>query len=444
MREHLKSALLTTLILLSITLTGTLWYSSPSYEESTRGDYLSPPLGKESKPLFEITAPHQMFFHDRGNTFRLTTENSLYLDLLSKIHHNRLEQTPVLYRPTAIDWNQLYNKEEGIELRFIRGVPIETIDALFDSPLSINEIKVIDRLWITIDEETNSVQTWFISDDEEQVLIAKSKIQHLDQWFAALRSQELVEVSPIFTNDPLRQEKLSEQQVLYPRAFYIPKAEQKQPTRSYPLKKIEIKDMKNWLLDPAASRFPFESSVVYRYKNRKLTYYEKKNTMHFQDPPATDPSTATLAEELRALNSSINKHNGWTGDYHLDKIERDPNDDTYAYQFRLIAHGQPIYAPDESAPGPTTILLKGSPSERLIEYKRSLLYFVNDEKVDSITTMVGGKNLEKLLASQKIKTEQVRELFPGYRANITQSKIELEPVWVIILQNGAEQLLPAS
>lgn len=60
MKEHVKTALLTFLILLSFVQTGLLWYSSPSYEGNKQLYVTRPQIGSEKynkKQMYELVAP---------------------------------------------------------------------------------------------------------------------------------------------------------------------------------------------------------------------------------------------------------------------------------------------------------------------------------------------------------------------------------------------------
>lgn len=179
MIEKGKSVLLFLLVALSLLQSYFLAYSKPYMEAKvkTELDYVkTEPLGEEEK-VENLIFPEMMVLHlgnDKHTVFYPSTRPyyELILTKLKSREFKGMQRASV----SSVDWEQIRQEYQGVELRFGRPMPFELLqkekvfkidsDFLFfgDS---------IDRIWIYTNKAREEVRTYFFSSDGRYVYEAQ-------------------------------------------------------------------------------------------------------------------------------------------------------------------------------------------------------------------------------------------------------------------------------
>lgn len=446
MKEHIKSALLTFLILLSFIQTGLLWYSSPSYEGNKQLYVTRPQIGSEKynkKQMYELVAPHQIIWHHSGATAWIPMEVNGYDNLIKSLHASKLENLHLI-TPTAEQWNQLYQQETGVELRYFRDVPSKVISAFYLDDIDLSQLKWVSRIWVFI--QNNQIITWFISDSEQKVIQAQTTIARFQSVLGEIARQPTEPVDPFYTtgNFPLD---TTSPVPKFPHAFYLPKKPPKATESVFALKKIQIDAMKNWLFnDPALiTRLPKPNGFIYTDSVRLLQYDDQKQEMIYTSS-AKATVTVPPSQELDRINRFVKKHSGWTGNYLLDRITQNTDSDANQYHFRLIVDGLPVYwstaiQSKNQDLDPFGIELE-STEEEVSMYQRSLLYLSSDPQKRKAVQLPNKDNVLAMLKREHIDPADVRDLFLGYQTeDMKDEHVKLKPVWIVMRASGDPRIL---
>lgn len=443
MKEHVKTALLTLLILLSFVQTGLIWYSSPSYEGNKQLYVTRPQIGSEkynnNKDVYELIAPNQIIWHNSGATAWILPEQSSYDDLITSLHKSQLDSLQMI-TPTAQQWNQLYQQATGVELRYFRDMPSEVISAFFLNDIDLSQLKWVSRIWVFV--QNNQITTWFISDTEQKVMQAQTTIPQFTRIMSEIARQQNEPVDPVYTSGQFPLDMTSPVSK-FPHAFYLPKQSVVASQSVYGLKKIEIDAMKSWLFnDPTlVQRIPIQNGSDLYIDNGHFLLYnnEKKEMTYTSSTQTTEP--ASPSQELDQINSFVRKHSGWTGNYLLDRITQNTDSSANQYHFRLIVDGLPVYWPTTTQSKnpdlePFGIELESTNVE-VSMYRRSLLYLSSDPQEVNKMQLPNKDGVLAMLNRDHIDPTNVRDLFLGYQTeSLTDEYVKLKPVWIVMLSNG--------
>lgn len=439
MSELVKSILLMVLIFSSFLLSGLLWFSSPTFEDNQRSGYIKPPqIGheKDKKNPFELIAPGQIIFHQKGKHHLLPASNDIYMPLLEKINLESIRVQPA--SPSEEEWSNIYDKSTSLELRFLNNIPLNLFPFLHKDELPNLNIDSISRIWFFEDKE-EKVKAWLISDQEGIVIKSEVETNELDPFRAITADPHMLRVEPVFlpsgATEPPEDESL-------PQAIYLPQKASTVNQLTYKLKLIQVEDIKNWLFpDPALTRrLPYKHEFIYTDGSRNLTHDTKKETMIYRDLALRPTQASFPMEELTTLTQFMNKHSGWTGNFLLERLDTDENDQLHRYTFRLTVQGYPIYAEHED--GPDTIQLI-STALRVTEYKRSLFYLSPQPEKTTSSQLPGKKEVLRSMERAGFSLGSIRDLFPGYQAISESDRITLRLTWFVVQADGKIQAIPS-
>lgn len=461
--EHIKTILLTFLILLSFVLTGYLIFSTPSFEESSDG-YLRPPFIGEEKnnqqSVYQLAAPFQLITHYQGNHALTLPQDQNFDHLYEMIREAELKNFAEI-KPTPEQWETIFGESVGVELHFLHDTTIGQLDSFFkrtvfrEQPL-IKDQKKIGRIIFFIQPTSNTIDAWFISDETKTVIQAETfqiNAQQLDRQIHQAAISSKYSLIPYPTNKRAPWNKENEK-VPFTRIIYLPRTPFSMETLTYNLREIDIEHMKQWLFtDPSVAPIQLnnnESLYMYNdpnmYNDQIITYNKQKNTMVYTNAPTkTENQPMLVREELDEINQFIQRHRGWTNIYRLDQIKTE--DHANEYIFRLFVNHLPVYwTPSETSKmiDPDIIqfrVIAGS----INKYSRSL-HFLSKEVVNkSTTTMPDQNEILALLKQHKINLIQIKRLYPSYQAIPFQGQtVQLTPIWTVEMNDGKIHFLSTS
>ncbi|MFC4077264.1 YycH family regulatory protein [Salinithrix halophila] len=446
MIESIKSVLLTVLILTSFVQSGILLYSSPSYEERLDSTFTDPQkIGSqefEKQGIHQLAAPGQILLHEDGEHRQVSIgpENKDYRRLLEKLHLTRFKELQEV-TPSAKDWDELLNEKRGVELRFNRNLPPDTMQAFFSSDLEKLNLDSISRVWFYDDPKSKQLFVRFISDETGETVQGKASLNAFDDWMGLAKGQDAARLAAILPAKAKEGKKA-------PDPLYLPEAPLPVKGYTYPLKEIRIDDLKQVLFqdpDLAKQILELDNSKIYTDSNRTLQHNTKADTIVYNRPDPATAKTSTLAEQLDLINTFMNRHGGWTGNFLLDEVQEDPDQKTPFLRFRLYTRNLPIYWEGGEKTSPATIRL-AAVNKGVTSYERSLWYLAPQPvKERTVEKELPGKDdfLKELNRRGLSPEKDVQTVYPGYRAVPGKKVVTLLPVWVIQLKDGTRNYVEA-
>jgi regulatory protein YycH of two-component signal transduction system YycFG len=450
--ERVKTISLVILVILSIILTGLLWYSTPSYEEQSDVDYTLPPyIAKDNyvkKNLYSLNSPPFLVSHISGNHQLITEQQgTIFSTLIRDVHRTSLDNFQLI-TPTTDEWNMLYQQASGLELSFFHDIPIEQLDALFFQYLNnepiFHDITAISRVWLYENPDTGKSNIWFISDKEGKIIQATITNLAVKEWSKKVDiiknapSYLSLEAIPINGRNPW--DKVNEG-VPFSRVLYLPSQAVATEQVRYTTQPITIENMKEWLFQGADIQ-PIDLSKnesVFMDNDQILTHYKQGSYMVYTDNTRTDGETNPISTQIDLINTKfMDKHRGWTGNYVLEKIA--DQDGNHLYTFRLIQKNLPVFWRD-GEPNTTyldTIQLQSGPSiSSVSKYKRSLLYLSKQPYKQVPSSLPGKPIILAELSKKNIPLTTIQRIYPIYLANNLQhGEVILTPCWLVELTNG--------
>ncbi|EGK10356.1 YycH protein [Desmospora sp. 8437] len=446
MKEHLKSLALIFLVGASLLQTGILWYSSPSYQEKRNVEDI-PKIGHETfqkKGGYQLISPGEILMHREGKQRRILPGKE-YWALTDQLHHARLEDIRSV-EPSPAQWAGLMKDEPGLELRFHQDFPANVVNTFFSGNEEIEGLQYINRIWLFGEGDNNRVTIWLISDREQSVLEGTALIRDYTEWLDQTAGIDGELLHPVFPDGKSTLDKKSLRDGEIPYAFYLPKESLPVNRLTFRLKKIDVNDMILILFrnpyNPKKTQV-FDSTYIYMDSDsgRTLQHNEQNQTMVYNNPMNDTGGEASPGSDLATITTFMNRHNGWTGDFLLNRVEMDLNNGSNNYVFQLYLKGYPVYASAQHS-GLDTIRLTAR--QGVSTYERSLHYFsprpVREEKGRLPTQD------EVLAALKSVGSDwsDLRSIHPGYQTALKGKKMELEPVWVVQFHNGKQGFLAAS
>ncbi|MBH8607712.1 YycH family regulatory protein [Thermoactinomyces sp. CICC 10521] len=448
--EHAKTATLVTLVTISLVLTGFLWFSSPGYQTNppfTKYDltYIYSGTKYNDRAAHQLASPYQVIVHANNKISWLLPEGNTYARLTQLLQKASFDSFTTV-APTADMWKTLFTQAPGAELVFPRDISVQYADAFFDASLlqkyPLNGLDSISRIWFFYNPASKESFVWFISAQDQQIVQAKVDLgdKHLEDEIARSSMTKSPPLTAVFADGKAPWEQKNPSGHAFSRFFYLPTSSLPMNEWSFKLTLFDINEMKKWLIkDPSVEPFVTNKNEdLYMNNNEFLTYNKKGNFMSYsQTPDDTEPGTSNLYTDLAHINNFVQRHHGWTGNYLLDDVRSNDNNQ---YSFRLLVKGYPVYWSANVPINPDQIQLQTNNNE-VIKYYRSV-YILGSPDRQRTLSLPGKAELLQSLADKKISLSTVEQIYPGYQADgIAGKQAVLKPVWIVITTSGKRMFI---
>ncbi|HSO57093.1 MAG TPA: two-component system activity regulator YycH [Paenisporosarcina sp.] len=426
--EHVKSIFLALLIVLSVTLTFTIWTYTPTYD-SIESTPVVDVLIADSKRIDDVIKPYKMIT-SRENKMTGSMEPfdlNRVVNVMKnwKMSELSLEDTDL----TEDELNELISTHHRYTLFFPDDVPFRVYDNIL--PFSITNIPEagFDRL----------IVNWNRTDNEQmKVYFASSKTNTLYSAIAKDVEWKLFEqkvVSPTMEFSEFTEIQRSGRLSLYVSAIDVESIQY-----TYYLKEIDPKRFQDALFsDTNLVRQSPVGTINEEYSDGTSLMIVNllERTLGFVNPSA---ETTLPAEPSKLLFDSldyINEHGGWTDEFRFSKIN--PTNQQIDYQLYLL--GYPVFSTETSTKITT---FWGDPG--IYNYLRP--YYTLDLSLPFdtvISTLPSGEKASRVMQLVKeIDFNNVDELTPGYYLTRDDEKslLILEPSWFYLSNNQWIRLSP--
>jgi len=442
-KERVKTILLHVLVLTSFVLTTMLWNNQPRFEPFEPAKYVkSKPV--EVKQLEELVTPEFVIFHygDQRHTRAVSTD--AHYRLIKEEMSKWIFFDFMRYSLTEDKWEELTSQDLGLEIQFRSTVPMSVLSQIFTFRDETYELlEGVDRLWLYYEEKEDLVYALFLSGEEEKVVRSRTAISPKDLQQSYLPAGKPMPEQILKAVKHRRTLPEVGQQSPYWHVYYVPKDRLKMQLFLYnylPITEDEL--IEAYFLDRTLVRQIKErdNTTIFTDGSRSIQLRPDQQLITYTDPAYHQGTQEITAEEkLKGAISFINKHLGWTDDYHFETIKTSYNDKDLI-TFRQYVGAYPLISADGYQLDKITIT---SEAGHVVTMTRSLLDL--DKFIDhkEWVIMSGPELFETVRDSQLADTKDITYVYLAYQAKVHQGYVELMPVWVVELADGTKRYINA-
>jgi len=422
MIEKGKSILLFLLVVVSLVQSYFLAYSTPYMEAKikTELDYVKTErLGTEEK-VENLIFPEQLVIHmgdDKHTVFYPSSQPyyKLILEKLTSREFKGIQRVSI----NTVDWDQIRQEDQGIELRFGRAVPFQLLQRMFriDGDFLFYRDS-IDRVWIYASKGREEVRTFFFSSDGRYVyesLRADLTIGDVEGYVGFGQYWDS------YTTDD--------------GSLYIP---------SKPITRLLSMDvafdryttqqmLDNLFTDPGITR-TIQDRQFYIGGNRGLKIEQNGLWLSYTDPVASTEGDNDLVDNVMSAVSFVNQHGGWNGKHQLVK-ESDSETGSAVIRFQQYYRDVPIVKGSSFNFGYMQLALRQGV---VSSYNRSLVVLGDEVTNKEVRKLPGGEELHAIIDNLKSNGRNIEALFPAYKpiVNEESATVTLNPVWAARLTSA--------
>jgi regulatory protein YycH of two-component signal transduction system YycFG len=427
--EKTKSILLTVLVVVSLVQSYMLGYSSPRPEKLDTGEYVETELAGTQAELKDVVFPNQIILH-----FGKKSHTVLYpmpfinhyrniFDFLKQRTFDGLRKTNVF--AANIDWNDIRDNYQGIEVRFNEGVPFTVLQSLMtiSKEEASLENELITRIWIYKGNK-DEVKTFFISDTNVVVYEAvKADVTVQDLEVRLRLGESLTKYHTVDGEYYLPDEPLPTIQISMPYTQYS--AEQ--------LKR-------NLFVDPTLTRSLQErdGSQIFTDGKRGLQLRNDQRWLIYSDPgSAPVESKNEIKDNLLSAIQFVNQHGGWNSTFLYSRISPKQAFGPQTLVFRQYLEGYPVMnIRTENIGYIKVVVQKGIVSN----YERSMIIPDSKSMTKQQIMLEGGKELDQKV-QQYGKRMSIVGIYPGYKPVVKEKTLEYVPKWIAELRDGTYDVI---
>jgi len=426
--EHIKSVSLTLLVILSVTLTFTIWTFTPTHKTMEPAEIENISIA-DSKRVDDVIKPYKMTASLEDDM--TGTVSPFDLDRVINVMKGWevRDLTLVKNNMSETEINELVGKNKHYTLFFPDDVPFPVFDIIL--PFSMTNIPQdgFDRLVVDWNRSENGLlKLYFVS----------SKTNTLYTGIAGDIDNDLFTkkvVAPItnfakFT-EVKRNQKLS---------LYVSKQDVESIRYTYYLKEIDPNRFKDALFnDPSLVRQSLVGSTNEEYSDDKslMTVDLSNRTLRFVNPSAETFVPAVPSKLVFDSLDYVNEHGGWTDEFRFAGL----NAANQQIDYQLYLLGQPVFS-DETSTKITAYW--GDPN--IYRYLRPYYTLNLSLPFDPvISTLPSGEKASLVMKMVKeIDFNKVDEITLGYylTRDKSQNLLILEPSWFYLSNNQWSRLSP--
>ncbi|MFD2368906.1 YycH family regulatory protein [Brevibacillus sp. GCM10020057] len=443
--EPAKTVLLNVLVLASFCLTALLWSNQPKFQ------FIEPAQYTESKPvqekqLIQLVTPESVVFHygEDRHTKAVSTDGPYSMIVREMSKWIFLDFTP--YTLTNEKWGEIAREKMGLEVRFKSTVPLSIVGRLvtfrdeYDS-----QIKGVDRLWLYYEKDEDLVYALFLSTEEGKLMRSRTSISLKD-----LRDSYLATGNPMPEQimkivRPERPYSPLEGTAAVWSTYYLPKNQMRMQQYRFSYETISNERLiEAYFLDPSLVRQIMErdKTVIFTDGSRSVQLRSEQQAFTFTDP-AYQQSVQELSDEekVQSAVTFINKHLGWLGDYHFERMKKSYNEKDLI-TFRQYLGAYPLISENQNEKPIDTIQIT-SEAGQVVTMSRSLIN-LNKYIANKSWTVMSGPELYQLIRDRKLaNTEQITNAFLAYQTRFGDGYVDLMPIWVVQMANQSDLFISA-
>lgn len=425
MIEKSKSVLLFLLVVISLVQSYFLAYSKPFMEAKVRTelDYVkTEPLGEEMQ-VEKLIFPEQLVLHlgdDKHTVFYPSTQPyyELILTKLQKREFRGMQRASI----NTVDWDQIRQENQGVELRFGRAVPFELLQRVFKiDPDFLFFGDSIDRIWIYTSKIRDEVRTFFFSSDGQYVYESQradltiGDVEGYVGFGQYWDTYKTVDGNLYIPEKPMS--RILKMEVTFDR---------------YTTEQMQD----NLFFDPGIVRTIQDSKSgpqFYADSKSGLKIDQNGLWLTYTDAVAPVEGDNELIDNVLAAINFVNQHGGWDGKHQFVQ-EAESDSGSAIIRFQQYYREVPIVSERATNFGFIQLALQQG---LVSSYERTLVVLGNEVTNKSSRQLPGGDELRTILSNmENMNGRSIEALFPAYRSVLKKDTIELSPVWAARLTGG--------
>ncbi len=425
--EHIKSGFLLLLVVLSITLTFSIWTFTPSYPEIQKAPAMDISIA-ESQRLNDVLKPYKMVFsfEDEMTGTSSSTQVDYILDVMKDWEFREL--TMINNNLSVEALNDISNTPNRFTIFYPSDIPFPVFDNVW--PFSNTNVKETGFDRIIVD--------WNFTDDGElTVYFPSSSTNLLYTAKARIGNQNIEEKILASARGFSKYMELQRNQNV---SLFVPSNEVETIRYTYIFKEIPPIRFKDALFDnPNKVRRSSTGTFYEEYSDDTalMNVDLLERTFKYSYPAAESSNPGIPSELVFDSLDFVNEHEGWTDDYIFSGV--DPVNQRVNYQLTL--QGYPVFSEMSST---TISTIWGN--NRIFSYVRP--YYTLGLSLPSETDVLilpSGERAAQILEQvENLDVASVKELLLGYYLTRDDEKglLNLEPSWFYLSNKVWTRLTP--
>jgi regulatory protein YycH of two-component signal transduction system YycFG len=416
--ENIKSILLTSLVILSLVFTWSLWTYQPHYEKIENTEYIKDVNIGLKKEAASIILPNKLLFHKNNNHYGTVKEKPIK-DMMRTVREWSFDEFTDITATVGDGYLDFIHGQEGVEVIFPSELPIETLRGIINIEDEEIRSKTFDRIVIHVNEnQDKSPYAYFVSYANHYVYRTK-----LNNFSSQVFEKEVFNLA---NNYP----KYFSFKIDANTSLFIPEDAVEADQVTYYSRDFSGEDFKDALFtDPRIVKSDVQPSgdQVYSDGSRALTIYNG-GLLRYITPSSESRETTTVSHALIQKSIDfVNDHSGWTEMYQLT----DWNIASQSTTFRLHINGLPVF----NYRGLSRLSMHWDGRNLFDIYERPIfkLHLSINSESSKVNLPSGYRLIEQLKQTPSFDLLKLEDALVGYemKKDQTSAKVIVEPIWCI-------------
>ncbi|UPM54347.1 YycH family regulatory protein [Gottfriedia acidiceleris] len=423
-REYIKSVILTTLVIVSLVLSYSLWSYQPTYDVLQNQDYVQKVSIGAKRDFKDIVIPNLLVVHESNKNYE-TTKQSNISPIYRSLQKSEITNFENLTNKTSeVAYQSITKGKNKLEIIFPTVVPVETLGKVLNLDAKRLQNVLFDRIIINLSSKQDSSARIYFSNEAQKILYGAT----FDNSSIIASVDKIRDNYESFT-ESLRY-KLDSGKIIY-----LPKKPIKLTTMEFLTTDIDVDKLKDAIFsDPSNVRKEStDSGDTFTDGTRLMSVSPLNRSISFVNP-TTPENNNNQSPNLLVQRSVdfINAHGGWTDGYILSGVKPENNE----VSFRLFVNNLPVY-------NNSTITTSWGVDD-IETFKRPLYKFrIQVDKKESEMELMAGPQIMEIISNNKsINKSLIKDISLGYETIFDEDKstinqpyynraIQLKPVWII-------------
>ena len=419
--EQVKSIVLILLILLSLTLTFSIWTYSPTIQ-TNEGATVDISIA-EKKSMEDIIKPYRMVISEEAMLRGSFTSQPIEY-VLEKMKTWEIQKVQLARHKVDSDQiNSMIKTPNRVSFFFAADVPVEILGNMLNFTDQNLPAAYFNRLIIDWNEDTSdSMIIYFISTSQQEMYTATvEKVNKLGFTNRILKYAETMQVY----NEIIRDNQLSLYASLIPENII---------SYTYSIKDIDTDKFKDALFNnPSLVRSNSVSTSEQQFTDDSalMNVDFTKKSLNYVHPASENENLMNSVDLLQNSLKFVNEHNGWTDDYRYSRM----NTANRQINYQLYFAGLPVFSRDM-----INEISQMWGVDRVYKYIRPLYTLKGAIPFETREVqLASGQSIYDFLSTAtEINMDAIDDVVIGYYLSRDENKehFNLEPSWYY-LQSGS-------
>ena len=427
--ESIKTFVLIILVLLSITLTFSIWSYSPNYDVIDQSKPVNIQI-EEKHSISEVVKPYKLIGHV-NDTFRGTTSTDDVDTLYRTLKQSQLSDLSLISEKLSYDkMHDLMSSHNTLTLQFSDDVPMSIFQSVLPtvnkkvSGIEFSEMAIALKKQSDDKINDNELDVYFASPETNELYSGKLHVKNpsrfIDGEVAAMKKFERYVVLETEAS----------------RKLYVPKNKPMLKKQQYFSRNVDgkVNSFKNALFtNPKIVKTSQDDETgVDKYSDDRsvMTVYNTQYTLNFSNIIGDSEEHISKAHLIDATLGFINEHGGFTNDYRYESV-------SYSDQkviYKLFMSGLPV----EATTFTSTVLDVKIANGMISKYSRPYYQLENlpaDDSSKEIELKTAQQVYTMLVLNKEVPHTKIEDLRLGYsmsfkpRNDNSTVVFTLEPTW---------------